>query len=213
MTTEHQEKLEAEFVSLVQQSWKTHKIYSWNNSVDEILVGAVINANLDKGYLLIDIKSERPYLYSTSGENDPSAGRYKTPINSHFLRFENPDDASRLIFQLDRITTELTDTKVLGHLAKITIGYGERANDIAQVFDTLKQEFKSSFVDTNEPGIITFDAEQMAGYVYAKVPIILNLADYNKDNEIANIDYEKLNYHIEAVVHSLRKYLRGRNMV
>ena len=213
MTTDYTEQLEANFVSLVKQSWKTHKIYSWNNSVDEILIGAVINANLEKGYLLIDLKSERPYTYNPDVASDPSAQGFRSPINSHFLRFEDPNDNSRVLYELDRITSSLTDSKVLGQLAKITIGYGQKATNFNQVMSILKQEFKSSFVDTSEPGIITFDAEELAGYVYAKVTIIINIADYYVDNDITKIDYEKLNYNIESVLHSLQKYLKGRGVV
>lgn len=216
MTTGLSEKLEAEFVSLVEKSWKTYQIYAWNNSVDEILIGAVICSNLDKGYLLIDINSQAPYYTTTSSniaEADPSAQGFKTPINKHFLRFEHPADNSRLIYELERITTDLTETKVLGQLARITIGYGEKSSNITKVLDTIKQEMKTAFVDKSEPGIITFDAEVSAGYIYATVTLILNIADYNKDNKIGNIDYEKLDHHIEATVHSLKKYLHGRDVV
>ena len=98
-------------------------------------------------------------------------------------------------------------------LAKITIGYGEKSSQFAQVLETLKQELKTAFVDTSEPGIITFDAEISAGYVYATVSIILNIAEYNKSDQVGDIDYDKLNYHIESVVHSLKKYLHGRNVL
>jgi hypothetical protein len=222
MSTQLSEKLEAEFVSLVKQSWKTHQIYFWNNSVDEILIGAVINASLEKGYLLIDIASERPYPYSaatTSTTGASTTGAPPTgpisaiPINAHFLRFESPKDNSRLIYQLERITTDLAETKVLGQLARVTIGYGEKASNFSQTLDILKQELKSTFVDTSEPGIITFDANMSSGYVYAQVTIIINIADYNLEDKISHIDYDKLNYHIEAVVHSLKKYLKGRNII
>jgi hypothetical protein len=218
MTTEMTEKLEAEFVSLVKQSWKTHQIYYWNDCVDEILIGAVINASLEKEYLLIDIASEQPYAYAaavSTTQTQPEMGvsRGGLPINSHFLRFENPKDNSRLIYKLDRITTDLAETKVLGQLANVTIGYGEKAKNFTQTMDILKQELKTSFVDTSEPGIITFDADMNSGYVYAQVSIIINISDYNVENQLGNIDYDKLNYHIEAVVHSLKKYLKGRGIV
>ncbi|MEW5822461.1 MAG: hypothetical protein AB1782_19865 [Cyanobacteriota bacterium] len=213
MAIELSEKLEAEFVSLVENSWKIYRKYSWNNSVDEILIGAVIRSSLDKGYLLIDLKSEAPYYYSTAAGYDPSVSGYKQPINKHFLRFENPNDGSRLIYELERITQDLTETTVLGQLSRITIGYGEKSSKFSQVIETLKQEWKTTFVDVTEPGIISFDAEIAAGYIYSTVTIILNIAEYNKENIIGNIDYEKLDYHIEAVVHSLKKYLHGRDVL
>lgn len=213
MTTELTEKLEAEFVSLVQNSWKSYQMYAWNNSVDEILIGAVIKSSLDNGYLLIDLNSAQPYSYSTQMDTDPTAQSYRQPINKHFLRFEEPKGKTRLIFELERITDELAETRVLGQLAKVTIGYGEKTSKIAQVWDTVKQELKTALIDASEPGIITFDAEVSAGYIYSKVSIIINIADYNKENKIGNIDYEKLDYHIEAVVHSLKKYLHGRNII
>lgn len=214
MSIETNDKLEAEFVSLVKKSWKTHQVYFWNNSVDEILIGAVVNASLEKGYLLIDLVSERPYnYYARASASDPTATGYLAPINTHLLRFEDPKDNSRLLYQLERITTELAETRVLGNLAKVTIGYGKKADNFNQVVDSLKQDFKSSFVDTTEPGIITLDAEMISGYVYAKVPIIVNISDYNIDNKLGNIDYDKLDYHLQSVVHSLRKYLMGRGLI
>ena len=96
MTTELEEKLEEEFVSLVKNSWKIYRKYSWNNSVDEILIGAVIRSNLDKGYLLIDLKSNSPY-YSLPTKNDPSSSGYKVPINKHFLRFSLDDEPQPIL--------------------------------------------------------------------------------------------------------------------
>lgn len=214
MSLDLSEKLESEFVDLVKQSWKVHQLYSWNNAVDEILIGAVITTNLEKGYNLIDIKSVDPFYSAaatpSSGAETPSPG-YKQPINSHFLRFENSADASRLIYNLERITQNLVETKVMGQLCNITVGYGEKSANFGKMLETLKQELKSTFIDTSEPGIVTFDADMSSGYIYAQVSIILNIADYNKDNQVTNIDYDKLNGHIEAIVHSLKKYLKGRN--
>lgn len=217
MTQETTERLETEFVSLVKKSWQIHEVYFWNNSIDEVLIGAVINASLEKGYLLIDIKSEHPFSYATEGQltvgSESDATGCVAPINSHFLRFENPQDSSRLLYELNRITTSLSEAKTLGQLARITLGYGEKAKDFGKVFQVLKQEFKSSFVDTTEPGIIMFDADELSGYIYAKVTVIVNIAEYNKDNQTGNIDYDKLNCHIESIIHSLKKYLKGRDLV
>ena len=213
MTTELTEKLEAEFVSLVENSWKIHQQYYWNNSVDEILIGAVIRQNLDNGYLLIDLKSERPYNYYASQGADPSANSYIQPINKHYLRFENSKDKSRLVYELDRITTDLTDSRVLGQLSRITIAYGEKTSKGDQIWQTMKQELKTTLIDTSEPGIITFDVELKAGYVYASVSIILDINEYNKDKMIGNIDYDKLGSHMEAVIHSLKKALRGKGIL
>ncbi len=213
MATELTEKLEAQFVSLVENSWKIHQQYFWNNSVDEILIGAVIRQNLDDGYLLIDLKSERPYNYYAAQQGDPTANVYMQPINKHYLRFENSKDKSRIIYELDRITTDLTDSRVLGQLSKITIAYGEKTSKGTQIWDTMKQEFKTALIDTSEPGIITFDVELKAGYVYASVSIILDINEYNKDKMIGNIDYDKLDCHIESVVHSLKKALRGKGIL
>lgn len=212
MTTAIEEKYEAEFVSLVKKSWQIHRVYSWNDSVDELLIGAVINASLENGYLLIDIKSEQPYqTYSATVTSSLSS--VFAPVNSHALRFEKTEDKSRLIYELERITSDLSETRILGQLARITIGYGEKSDNFNTLIQVMKQEFKSSFVDTTEPGIITFDAETISGYIYAKVTIIVNLQDYNKSNTPGDIDYDKLNYHVDSVVHSLKKYLKGRKVV
>lgn len=217
MVQESMERLEEEFVSLVKKSWQIHEVYLWNNSVDEMLIGAVINSSLEKGYLLIDVKSEHPYAYSSVStgvsDSDPTTSGFQSPISSHFLRFEDPKNNSRLLYELTRITKDLAEAKTLGHLARVTIGYGEKAKNFGDILSALKHEFKSTFVDTSEPGIITLDADTASGYIYAKVSIILNISAYNKDNKHGSIDYEKLNLHIEAVVHSLKKYLVGRGLI
>lgn len=193
MSLQDTEKMEAEFSSMINNSWKIYNNHFWNTAIDEVMIGAVINATLEKGYVLIDVESRAGY--------------------NHLMRFENIEDHSRVLYSLRRRTTGITDTKVMGCLADITIGYGAKARSITDVFKALKEEFKSSFVDANEPGIITFDAEQESGYVYGKVPLIMNINDYMKDNNILNIDYTKLNYQIECALHSLKKYLIGRNLI
>ncbi len=182
------EILEKRFVYLVSNSWKRYDEIYRNKHLDEVLIGAVITSNVDEGYSLIDLNS--------------------TGVN-HYLRFENLSDRTRLIFSLNNMSEDIVYAKVLGHLAKVTIGYGEKVNNIGHLWQTLKAEMKSSFITTDEPGIITCDADMMGGYIYAQVPLIMDLDKYLQ-KEGYNVDVKTLQYDIFATVHSLKKYLKGR---
>jgi hypothetical protein len=78
----------------------------------------------------------------------------------------------------------------------------------ASVFNAFKSEFKSGFMDAREPGVITFDADLTAGYIYTQVPLLLNLDQYFGEN--FEVKYDLLQQHLGATVHSLKKYLNGR---
>ncbi|MHC9541138.1 MAG: hypothetical protein AB9903_16675 [Vulcanimicrobiota bacterium] len=184
MTDEEKEKI---FVQLVKYSWDKFNEQFNNKKIDEILLGAVVASNVKRGYSLIDLTSD--------GVN-------------HFLRFENLTDKTRLIFSLNNLSEDLTVAKVQGHLADVVIGYGEKVPDIGAVWSTFKAEIKSSFILTKEPGIITCDADLTGGYIYAQIPLIFNLDHYIKNTFTINLDL--LNSHIDAVIHSLKKYLVGR---
>jgi hypothetical protein len=184
------EAMDAIFVKLVETSWKKYNEDLHNRHTDELLVGAVIAAMVEDKYALIDLNSDGV---------------------AHYLRFENLATRERLIFQLTNLAEDLVTAKVLRRHARVVIGYGEQVNNVGMIWQTLKSELKSSFLDTGEPGIITTDADLTAGYVYVQVPLLLELDPYFTD--IYTIDYAQLREHIGATVHALRKYLRGRLQV
>jgi len=181
------EALEQVFVSLVDASWQRYEEVRRNGRLDDLLVGAVIAANVEAGYSLIDLESD--------GEH-------------HYLRFEELPTKKRLIFELTNLTENLVDAKVLGRHARVVIGYGQMVDNVSKVWQILKDEMKSSLIEAREPGIITFDADLTAGYVYAQVSLIFELDQYL--GEAYKVNYTLLQEHIDATVHSLAKYLNGR---
>jgi hypothetical protein len=175
------------FVSLVNASWKRYNESIQNRHMDELLVGAVIASSVEQGYSLIDLNSDGV---------------------AHYLRFEYLPTKQRLIFQLHNLSEDLVAAKVLGRHARVLIGYGEVISNAASVFQALKAEVKSGFLDAGEPGVITCDADLATGYIYVQVPLLLGLDQYF--GEGYQVNYQLLQQHIYAAVHALSKYLRGR---
>jgi hypothetical protein len=175
------------FIGLVKESWKHYNETKSNSQMDELLVGSVIASCVDEGYSLIDLTSD--------GVN-------------HYLRFEFLSTKQRIIFQLQNLSEDLVTAKVLGHRARIIIGYGEMVNNVSAIWSAAKSEFKSGYLDVTEPGVITVDADVAAGYIYVQVPLILNLDKYlGQDYEV---NTQLMQKHLHATVASLQKYLRGR---
>lgn len=175
------------FVQLVAESWKIHNEALHNRQVDDMFVGAVIAATVEDGYSLIDLTSDG---------------------TSHFLRFEHLPTKARLIFRLTNLAENIVTAKVVGRHADVVIGYGERVRDAQALWQTFKQELKSSFMDQGEPGVITADADLSSGYMYVQVPLIFQLDRYFKGGY--EIDTALLRAHIGATAIALQKYLRGR---
>lgn len=180
-------RLDAVFSELVERSWDWLSHRQRASQVDEVFLGGVITACLDRGVVLIDVTSDGDH---------------------HYLRFEDLSDNSRRIFRMTHLTRDPAQAEVLGHRASLVVGYGERVGDIGTVMSALKSEFKSGFLASPEPGTVTVDADVTSGYVYAQVDLFWKLDDYVRSD--FSIDRERLELHIEACVHALRKYLRGR---
>lgn len=175
------------FGSLVQSSWDYIAEHSFASQIDEVFLGAVITSTLDVGYSLIDITSD--------GSN-------------HYLRFENLDDKSRMIFRLRHLTPSLAVSRVLGQRASVIIGYGEKLGSAAKIMNAIRAEMKSGYIRNPEPGTITVDGDLASGYVYVQVDLYWNIDEVVKPDY--TIDNERLSGSIDATVHALRKYLRGR---
>ncbi|HSH01913.1 MAG TPA: hypothetical protein VLL52_05285 [Anaerolineae bacterium] len=187
MSEEQDEKLENIFVSLVKRSWQYHEESLRNRRLDDLLVGAVIASNVRRGYSLIDLNSD--------GRN-------------HFLRFEDLATQKRLVFQLRNLSEDLVTAKTLGQRAEVTIGYGEQVANFGKVWEAFKAEVKGVLADQGEPGAVRFDADMVAGYVYAQILLILDLEPYLGKGY--QVNYKLLEHHLGAVTHSLAKYLHGR---
>lgn len=176
------------FGGLVKSSWDYFREHEMAGHLDEVMVGAIITSTLDSGYSLIDINSD--------GSN-------------HYLRFEAiGGDRSRMVFQLSHLTAGLVAAKVLGQRMSAVIGYGEHQADFGRIWQALKAEFKSGYVQNPEPGTITVDGDMASGYVYVQVDLYLDIKNYVGDGYAIN--YARLNQDVGATVNALRKYLRGR---
>jgi hypothetical protein len=182
------DQMDAIFSELVKESWAYYREHELAGHIDEVLVGALITTALDSGHSLIDLNSD--------GTN-------------HYLRFENiQGDQSRVVFQLQHLTPGLTAARVLGQRVSVVVGYGERMPDFGKVWQALKAEFKSGFVQNPEPGTITVDGDASSGYVYVQVDLYLDVKHYVGEGYAIN--YPRLNRDVGATINALRKYLKGR---
>lgn len=175
------------FVRLIEASWEHYHANLFAQHVDDVFIGAVITSTLDNGYSLIDLNSD--------GSN-------------HFLRFQQMQDGNRIIYQLRHLAHSPAEAKILGHIASVTIGYGERSTNIGRLWNALKAEFKSGYIQSAEPGTITIDADMESGYIYGQVDMYWNISDY-VDAQYQT-DSPKLTEHIAVTINALRKYLHGR---
>jgi hypothetical protein len=171
----------------VEASWEWYSDHQFARSIDEVLLGATITAVLDLDHVLIDLSSDG---------------------TRHFLRFENTTDQSRMAVRLHHLTGDLTTAKVQGHKASVVVGYGERVRDFSKVWQALKAEMKSGLVNRDEPGAISVDGDVASQYVYVQVRLILDVDAYVSRDW--SVQTDRLNEHLGACRHALRKYLRGR---
>lgn len=181
--------LDGVFVDLVKSSWQRHRRRQLSTEVDEVLVGGVITGVLDNGYSMIDLTSD--------GQN-------------HYVRFEDIDTGNRVIFELQHLAESLLTSKVLGHEANVTIGYGQRVRDFQKTWKAVRQEMKGGYIQRADPGIITIDADMASQYIYVMVGLIWDIEDYLDAEDSYKVLYPKLGKDIGATLHSLRKYLEGR---
>ncbi|MFI0453601.1 hypothetical protein [Actinomadura sp. 6N118] len=181
------EDLDQVYGQLVKRSWQRFDEQRMAREVDDLLVGAVVTAMVAEGNVLIDLNSDG---------------------NHHHLRFEHPPTKSRVLFRLTHLTGDVLAAKTVGHYASVQMGYGEQVQDARTVWQALKSEIKSGFLDVGEPGVMTVDADLTTSYVYVQVELLLDLAPYFADQY--TIKYPVLQQHLAAVRQALAKYLRGR---
>lgn len=185
--TADDERLEGIFGTLVEQSWDFHHQHDFASHIDEVMVGAIITSCLESGRSLIDLTSDGTH---------------------HYMRFEKLKDQSQIIVRLTHLTGDLTTATVQGHRVSVVVGYGERIRNFKKIWQALKAEYKSGLISRDSPGSISVDGDLASQYVYVQVRLYLKIDDYI-DHEY-DIHYARLGEHLGAVVHALRKYLRGR---
>jgi hypothetical protein len=181
------EHLDEVFGRLVNRSWQRFSEQLHTREIDDLLVGAVITAAVAQGNALIDLNSDG---------------------NHHYLRFQHREHKHRLMFQLTHLAGSVTAARTLGQHASVTMAYGEYVQDARTVWQALKSEVKSGFLDVGEPGVFTVDADLGTGYVYVQVPLLLDLEPYFADQY--TVKYPVLQEHIAAVTQACAKYLHGR---
>jgi hypothetical protein len=180
-------RLDGIFGDLVTKSWDYYEDHAFSGHIDEVFLGAIITSTLDSGCALIDISSDGTH---------------------HYLRFEDLEDHSRIVYRMTHLTGSLSQSRVLGQRASVVVGYGERVGAFQKIWKALEAEYKSGLVASPEPGTITVDGDMKSGYVYVQVDLFLCIDDYvGRDY---TIDYKLLQDHLAASHNALRKYLRGR---
>lgn len=180
------QELDDEFIALVDRSWEMYKETEKAETIDETIVGGLITALVDSGFVLIDI----------------------TTAAQHALRFEVPTTGARVTVELQHLTAGLAASKVIGHRANLSVGYGERLGNAGQIGQALRGEVASSFVATPEPGTVSFDADISSGYVYARIELYMEPERYVDDD--LQVDHDLLRRHVAALVHTMRTFVRTR---
>lgn len=180
-------RLDAIFTDLLEATWDYQEAHEFASCVDEVFLGAVITSALDAGRVLIDLSSDGTH---------------------HFLRFEHPEDSSRVLLRLTHLTGNLTTSRVQGHMASIVVGYGERVTGFGDIWARLSSEPRSGLVPRDQPGALVADGDVASQYVYVQVRLYLRIDDYVAPDW--SIDHDRLRDHMTACVRALRVHLYGR---
>lgn len=186
MTTTETEVGEARFTTLVAASWKRYNAWEYSRRADDVALGAVITSYVSGGWRLIDLESDG---------------------TSHMVRFQAGQGTDRLLVRLVALCEDPVRAKALGRLVEVQVAYGLRANDFSAIKQAIKDELKSNMVENaSEPGVITVDGDMSTGYVYATVPLILDLDDYFDGFTVK----APIAGDLHVAAQSLHKYLTGR---
>lgn len=217
------QQLDDEFIGLIGRSWEMYKETELATSIDEAMLGGVITALVDCGFVLIDLEtagaapaastttSGTTTTTTTSSTTTTAPGTVEvgsTLPNGHELRFEEPETQSRVTVALLHLTPDVASAKVVGHRASAVIGFGQRVKQFQKVGQAVRQEVQSSLVLSPEPGTVTFDADLSSGYVYAQVDLLLELERYVSDD--LSVDHDLLRRHLAAVVYTMKTFVQTR---
>lgn len=206
------QQLDDEFIALIDRSWAMYKETEKATTIDEVLLGGIITAMVDSGFVMIDITSgslfgvAAPAAAPTGTTAVPAAPTL--PDGTHDLRFEVPTTGARVTVTLQHLTPDLASASVIGHRARLEVGYGERLGNASQIGQALRSEVASAFVATPEPGTVAFDADISSGYVYATVDVLVEPDRYVDDS--LTVDHDLLRRHIAALVHTMRTFVHTR---
>ncbi|MGI9605481.1 MAG: GYF domain-containing protein [Acidimicrobiales bacterium] len=180
-------ELDAIFADMVRDSWTHHKQLEFADRLDEVLLGAVINSTLANGFALIDLTS--------TGRN-------------HALRFANAEAGSQITLGLEHLTPTAAEGEVLGHHARVEIGWGQRVADAAAAHAAVAEELSSGSMGNAEPGSVKVEADAATGFAHTKVDLIWAIEDYVARDY--TVDDEALRRSMAAALHALRSYWNGR---
>lgn len=202
------QELDDEFIGLVGRSWEMYKETELATSIDEAMLGGVVTALVDCGFVLIDLETAGALIGvvtdATAGTN---VGSRPTAAH-HELRFEEPETKARVTVALEHLTPDVASAKMIGHRASAIVGYGERVKEFTKVSQAVRQELQSNFVLSPEPGTVTFDADISSGYVYAQIDLLLELDRY-VDDDLA-VDHDLLRRHLASVVYTMKMFVQSR---
>lgn len=207
------QQLDDEFIALVGRSWEMYKETEFATSIDEAMLGGVITAMVDCGFVLIDLNTASPWAAmaapatTTTADATPNVGSTVTAAH-HELRFEEPASHARVLVSIEHLTPDPAVAKMIGHRASAIIGYGERVPNFSKVGQAVRQEMQSSFIASPEPGTITFDADISSGYVYAQIDLLLELSRYVSED--LTVDHDVLRRHIASVVYTMKTFINAR---
>lgn len=191
------QELDDTFIELVDRSWSMYKETEFATSIDEAMLGGVITALVDCGFVLIDLTSA-----ANAAPMVPGIGR------AHVLRFEEPPTHARVTVEIEHLTPDPAVAKMIGHRAAAVIGYGERVPNFTKVGQALRQEVQSSFIASPEPGTVTFDADLSSGYVYAQIDLLMEIDRYV--NEGLEVDHDLLRRHLASVIYTMKTFIDTR---
>jgi hypothetical protein len=200
------QELDDQFIDLVGRSWEMYKETEYATSIDEAMLGGIITAMVDCGFVLIDLNTANPWgVMATTTTTD--VGSVATS-GYHQLRFEEPADRTRVTVAIQHLTDDPAVAKMIGHRAAAIIGYGQRVPNFSQVSQAVRQELTSGFIASPEPGTVTFDADMSSGYVYAQIDLLLELERYVDDK--LDVDHEELRRHLASIVYTMKTFVNVR---
>lgn len=200
------QELDDEFMSLVDRSWTMYKETEFATSIDEAMLGGVITAMVDCGFVLIDLDTASAWAAPTAGA--ATEVNSNVTVGHHQLRFEEPATHARVSLSLQHLTADPAVAKMIGHRASVIVGYGERVPNFSKVGQAVRQEMQSAFIASPEPGTVTFDADISSGYVYAQIDLLLELERY-VDEHLA-VDHELLRRQIASIVYTMKTFIDTR---
>lgn len=219
------QQLDDEFIGLIGRSWEMYKETELATSIDEAMLGGVITALVDCGFVLIDLETAGAWAAMAAAGGAGGAGGTGTTTTTttattgtdvgstataahHQLRFEEPETHARVSVAIEHLTPDVASAKMIGHRASAILGYGERVPNFSKVGQALRQEVQSNFVVSPEPGTVTFDADISSGYVYAQVDFLMELDRYVADD--LAVDHDLLRRHLASVVYTMKTFVRSR---